>query len=126
VRDLLALPRRALAVRLGPAVLQLIARARGQETEIPLSAPDGGTLTEAIDLEFPIDQLEPLSFVLRGLLSRLRERLEARHLAFADLWVRLDLEGGGRDARRIGMAAPTLELRVLVRQTRQALETQPP
>ncbi len=126
VRDLLALPRNALAVRLGPAVLQLIARARGQETEIPLSAPDGGTLTEAIDLEFPIDQLEPLSFVLRGLLSRLRERLEARHLAFADLWVRLDLEGGGRDARRIGMAAPTLELRVLVRQTRQALETQPP
>ena len=35
VRDLLALPRNALAVRLGPAVLQLIARARGQETEIP-------------------------------------------------------------------------------------------
>ena len=126
VRDLLTLPRRALAARLGPSVLQLIARARGEETELALPVPPGERLAEAIDLEFPIDRLEPLAFVLRGLLSRLRDRLEARRLACSDLFLVLELEAGGRDARRIGVAAPTLDLRVLMRQTRHALETHPP
>ena len=126
VRDLLKLPRRGLTARLGPSVLRLIARVRGEETEGPLPVPAAGRLAEAIDLEFPIDRLEPLIFVLRGLLSRLRDRLEARHLACSDLFLTLDLEGGERDARRIGVAAPTLDLRVLVRQTRHVLETHPP
>ena len=126
VRDLLALPRRGLAARLGPSVLRLIARVRGEETEVPLPVPAAGRLAEAIDLEFPIDRLEPLVFALRGLLSRLRDRLEARRLACSDLFLTLDLEGGERDARRIGVAAPTLDLRVLVRQTHHVLETHPP
>jgi protein ImuB len=126
VRDLLKLPRRGLAARLGPSVLQLIARVRGEETEVPLSVPTAGRLAEAIDLEFPIDRLEPLVFALQGLLSRLRDRLEARRLACSDLFLTLDLEGGERDARRIGVAAPTLDLRVLVRQTRHVLEAHPP
>ncbi len=126
VRDLLKLPRRGLTARLGPSVLRLIARVRGEETEGPLPVPAAGRLAEAIDLEFPIDRLEPLIFALRGLLSRLRDRLEARHLACSDLFLTLDLEGGERDARRISVAAPTLDLRVLVRQTRHVLETHPP
>ncbi len=126
VRDLLKLPRRGLTARLGPSVLRLIARVRGEETEGPLPVPAAGRLAEAIDLEFPIDRLEPLVFVLRGLLSRLRDRLEARHLACSDLFLTLDLEGGERDARHIGVAAPTLDLQVLVRQTRHVLETHPP
>jgi protein ImuB len=126
VRDLLTLPRRGLAARLGPSALQLIARVRGEETEVPPPLPAAGRLAEAIDLEFPIDRLEPLVFALRGLLSRLRDRLEARRLACSDLFLTLDLEGGERDARRIGVATPTLDLRVLVRQARHALETRPP
>jgi protein ImuB len=126
VRDLLKLPRRGLTARLGPSVLRLIARVRGEETEGPLPVSAAGRLAEAIDLEFPIDRLEPLVFALRGLLSRLRDRLEARHLACSDLFLTLDLEGGERDARRIGVAAPTLDLRVLVRQTRHVLEAHPP
>ena len=126
VRDLLTLPRRGLAARLGPSALRLIARVRGEETEVPLPVPAAGRLAEAIDLEFPIDRLEPLVFALRGLLSRLRDRLEARRLACSDLFLTLDLEGGKRDARRIGVAAPTLDLLVLMRQTRHVLETHPP
>ena len=60
-----------------------------------------------------VEQLEPLRFVLQGLLSRLIARLEARRLACGELGLVLSLEGGGRDARRIGLAAPTLDLRVL-------------
>jgi len=126
VGDLLALPRRALGTRLGPEVLELIALARGEECELPLPAPVSRSLAEAIDLEFPIDRLEPLRFVLQGLLSRLLARLEARHLACRELDLGLALEGGGRDARRVGAAAPTLDLRVLMRLLGQALEARPP
>jgi protein ImuB len=126
VGDLLALPQRALGTRLGPEVLELIARARGEECELPLPAPAPRALTEAIDLDFPCDRLEPLCFVLQGLLSRLLARLEARHLACDELTLDLALEGGGNDVRRVGVAAPTLDLRVLVRLLRQALEARPP
>ena len=126
VRDLLDLPRRSLGTRLGPRVLRLIALARGEETEAPLPVPDAAALQEAIDLEFPVDRLEPLCFVLKGLISRLLQRLEARHLACGDLRIELELEGRRRDARRIGLAAPTLDARALSRLVRQALETHPP
>ena len=85
VRDLLRLPRRALATRLGPEVLQLAAMARGEENEPPLPAPGDERLLEAIDLDYPADRTEPLLFVLRGLLSRLIERLSMRHLAAGEL-----------------------------------------
>lgn len=126
VRDLLRLPRRALASRLGPEVLQLAARARGEESEPPLPAPLDTRLLEAIDLDYPADRAEPLLFVLRGLLSRLVERLALRHLACGPLELQLALAGGGRDVRRIGVAAPTRDVRVLLRLVSLSLETSPP
>jgi len=126
VRDLLALPRRALRSRLGPDVMRLVEFAQGRGDDVPLPAPSSARLLEAIDLEFPIDRLEPLAFVIQGLLSRLIARLEARHLACGELALALQREDGARDARRIGTAAPTLDLRVLVRLVCHALESQPP
>lgn len=125
-RDLLRLPRRALATRLGPRVLELAALARGELQEPPLPAAAAERLVEATDLEFAVDRIEPLVFVLGGLLSRLLDRLEARRLACRALQLRLALEGGGRDARRVGIAAPTRDRRVLVRLLTQALESRPP
>ena len=126
VRDLLALPRRSLAARLGPEALRLVALVRGEAAEDPLPVPDMTLLTEAIDLDYAIDRLEPLSFVVKGLLSRLRERLETRRLACGDLYLEFDLEGGSRDARRVGVTAPTLDLRALMRLISHALTTRPP
>lgn len=126
VRDLLRLPRRALAARLGPEVLQLAARARGEERDPPLPAPPDERLIEAIDLDYPVDRSEPLLFVLRGLLSRLVERLTLRRLACGPLELELSLAGGGRDVRRIGVAAPTRDVRVLLRLLSLSLETSLP
>ena len=125
VRDLLALPRRGLATRLGADALALWRIARGESVEIPLPEARDRQLAEAIDLEAPENRLEPLLFVLQGLLSRLIERLDARHLGCGDLDLSLELADGGRDARRIGVAAPCGDLRVLVRLTRHALEMRP-
>jgi len=126
VAELLALPRRALAQRLGPRVLELLALARGEEVDTPLPAPADDRLEEAIDLDYPIERQEALRFVLRGLLSRLTERLEIRHLACGPLDLHLSLADGGRDVRQIGVATSTRDVRVLLRLVALALETHPP
>ncbi|MEE2663956.1 MAG: DNA polymerase Y family protein [Myxococcota bacterium] len=126
VRDLLALPRTALAQRLGSEAVRLAARARGEEIEPPLPEPRDRRLEEASDLEHAIGQLEPLLFVVRGMLSRLVERLEVRGLAARHLDLELELEGGGRDARRTGLSSPTLDLRVWLRVLALELESNPP
>jgi protein ImuB len=126
VRDLLALPRRGLSTRLGSRVLSLIALAQGETDDTPLPAPCSARITEALDLEHPVDRLQPLLFVLQGMLSRLVARLAARHLACGDLELTLDLVDGGHDARRIGVAAPTHDLRALIRLAGHAFESRSP
>ncbi|MFK7898487.1 MAG: hypothetical protein AB8G23_21825 [Myxococcota bacterium] len=126
IHDLLRLPRRDLAARLGPELLTLVARARGEEIEPPLPEPRHFALEEGIDLESPIASLEPLAFVFRGLISRLVERLTLRSLGCGELRLSLRLENGGQDSRRIGVASPTQDERVLLRLLRLAVENRPP
>jgi protein ImuB len=122
---LLRLPQRSLVQRLGSEVLTLRARARGQEVETPLPERNDLRLEEAIDLEYAVDQLEPLLFVLRGMLSRLLERLAMRNLVSGPLDLELGLANGGRHALQVGLAAPTADSRVLLRLISLALETTP-
>lgn len=126
IRDLLRLSRRDLAARLGPGLLTLVARARGEEREPPLSEPRTTSLEEGIDLEAPIESLEPLAFVFRGLVSRLAERLRLRSLGCVELRLALQLANGARESRRIGVASPCQDERVLLRLLRLALESKPP
>ena len=126
IRDLLRLPRRDLAARLGPGLLELVARARGEEREPPMAEPRVSSLEEGIDLEAPIESLEPLSFVFRGLVSRLTERLTLRSLGCVELRLSLQLATGARESRRIGVASPCQDERVLLRLLRLALEARPP
>ena len=125
VGQLLDLPRRGLARRLGSSVLALIDTAAGRATESPFAEPREVRLRESLDLESPIESLPPLLFALRSALTRLLERLAARHLACDELELDFGLEGGARDARRIGAAAPSLDPRVWLRLAHRALESQP-
>jgi len=122
VGELTRLPRRSLVTRLGPGVLRLLALAHGEQDTVPLPSAVETRVEEGIDLEWPIDNLEPLSFVLRGLLGRLAERLELRGLVCGDLDLELKLAGGGCDTRRIGVSAPNGDPRSLLGVLRLALE----
>jgi len=126
VGDLLRVPERALLNRLGPALLPLLALARGEDASPPPRAPDAACFEEGSELEAPLAQQEPLLFVLRGLLARLAERLACRGLAFGALTLSCELEGGGRDVRTLGLAAPTLDVRAVLRLVALALEARPP
>ncbi|MFP6564432.1 MAG: hypothetical protein VCC68_08115 [Myxococcota bacterium] len=126
VRDLLALPGRGLAERLGPEILALRKRARGEAPESPLPEWREPRLEEGIDLEFAVDRIEPLLFVLRGVLSRLLERLRSRGRVVGSLDCQLGFAGGRRVERCIRVAAPTDDERVLLRLLALWLESQPP
>src|SRR5271166_279993 len=95
VRDfctLARLPDPALASRLGEAGtrLQLLARGAGMRT-LALCKPPS-RFEEAMELESPVETLEPLSFILNRLLEQLCARLETRALAAQELHLRLQLE----------------------------------
>ncbi|MBW2241731.1 MAG: hypothetical protein JRH01_07070 [Deltaproteobacteria bacterium] len=126
VSDLLRLPERALTQRLGARIVPLLELARGRDRSPPPPAETTPCFEEAQELEFPVHQLEPLLFVLNGMLSRLLERLTCRGLALGDLELELGFEGGGCDARRVGLAAPTLDPRLALRLVALSLESKPP
>jgi len=91
-RTLALLPEHALASRLGQAGARLQRLARGAEMRtLTLSEPDS-RFEEAFELEFSVENLEPLSFILNRLLEQLCTRLESRALAVHELNLRLQLE----------------------------------
>lgn len=92
-RALAALPEIAVAERLGSegVYLQRLCCGQGTRALIPTDSPL--TFEETIELEYPIDDLEPLAFVLSRLLEQLCARLSARALSTNELHLRLELNG---------------------------------
>src|SRR5216110_3239599 len=111
--DLARLPVAEVATRLGPAGAALVRAARGED-ERPL-APEalGGPL-------------EPLLFVLRGLVERAVARVGLEGIGVARLGLALGLADRSRDERAVPLAAPTRDVKTLLTCLRVALEARPP
>jgi len=120
------LPAPEVALRLGQPGARLRRLAAGLCDEPLASAAPPDACEEGSDLDFAIYEVEPLAFVLRGLLDRLLARLSARHLACAGLTLRLRLESGGHDVREVPVAAPTRDLSSLLQLIRLDVERRPP
>src|SRR5213596_961397 len=120
--DLARLPVAEVATRLGPAGAALVRAARGED-ERPL-APQarGGPVEEAIDLEHALDALEPLLFVLRGLVERALARLGLAGIGCARVDLALGLDDHGRDARTLPLGAPTRDVKAILGCLRTDLE----
>ena len=124
--DLAALPSSDLSARLGQAGLRWQKWARGDEMR-PL-VPAGATeqFEEALDLEWPIEGLEPLSFVLARLLDPLCDRLERRDRGAVVLRVTLKLVSSALHERVVELPAPMRDARVLRTLALLDLESNPP
>ena len=95
IRDFRALgqlPERALSSRLGEVGVKLRRLALGQGNRALVLCDPPSQFEEAMELEFPVETIESLSFVLNRLLDQLCARLEARALAVQELQLRLQLE----------------------------------
>ncbi len=120
------LPSADLQARLGDRGLWLQRLAVGLDPRPLRTQPEDETFVQAFDLEWPIDGLEPLSFVLGRVLEPLCAHLEVRDRAAAV--VRLDLRLTDRQihARAIELPVPVREARVLRTLLLLDLEAHPP
>ena len=129
--DLAALPSDDLAARLGRQETDWQRLARGEDLRPLVPAVPEERFEQSLDLEWPIEELEPLSFVLGRLMERLEAHLEQRDRGAAVLHVRLHLiktDGATRDVHE-----RTLQLPVAIRDARTLrtlalldLESHPP
>ena len=124
--ELAGLPREEVALRLGSQGLALHRLACGETHEEFVPDPVREVLREGMLLEHPVSALEPFLFVLRGLLSRLAQRLELRGEGFAELLLELALEGGGNHEVSVRLVAATREVPAVLAMARLRLESLPP
>ncbi len=124
--DLDALPDLGVAARLGEEGVRLQKLARGESSRplVPVEAPQN--FAESMELEYPVDLLEPLLFVLGRLLGDVCARLEERALAAIELRVRLQLENADEHARAIRLPVPMRSTRVFLKLLELDLEKHPP
>lgn len=125
-RDLAALPARSLVERLGPEGLRLHELARGTHDRplVPVEAPL--VFAEDLELEDPVDLLEPLAFLLARLLNGLITRLATRALATNELRLRLSLEDKTVHDRVLRLPVPMLDPRAFLKLLHLDLSSHPP
>jgi nucleotidyltransferase/DNA polymerase involved in DNA repair len=112
--ELGSLPRHALGSRLGEEGVRLARRARGEDLTPFRPTPAPPRFEEGTETGYPAENLETLAFLLRSVLDRLTRRLRLRGLAVRELHLEFGLESGELFARPVRLAAPTLEVPVLV------------
>jgi protein ImuB len=81
---------------------------------------------ERVSLDWAVESLEPLAFVLRGALDRLVQRLTLRGFFAGDLQLTLEYEGPGRHICSVRAGAPSRDVRALLSLCRLVLAKTPP
>jgi len=131
--ELAALPADELVARLGRPAMTWQAIARGEDIGPLVPTLESERFESSLDLEWPIEGLEPLSFVLTRLLEPLSTRLERRDRGAAVLHILLrlvtrDASGTGWEehARRLQLPTPMRDVRTLRTLALLDLESHPP
>ena len=126
IADLARLPEGEVTSRLGETGRALHARARGIDLRPLEPRLPPLSLSEGMDLEWPLATLEPFLFLGHAALERLIQRLGTQALACVRLEIALRLDPDGHDARAIALPAPTRDVKTLLTLTRLELESRPP
>jgi protein ImuB len=124
--DLAALPATGLAERFGPAGPRLRRMARGEDESPLVPTPFPESFEMMLELDWPVEGLEPLSFLLARVLEPLCQGLVARGRRAAALVLDLGLVDGSVHRRSLRPAAPSAEPRTWRTLLLLDLETHPP
>ena len=120
--ELAALPKEAAIERLGPEALPLWRQLSGGEPRpLQLHRPSE-LLTEAMDFEHHVEQLDALLFVLNRFLHSLEARLAELYLVAESLTLELRFEDGARHERAFRIPEPTRDIDLLLRTLHTHLE----
>jgi protein ImuB len=126
VGDLARLPRGDLHARLGPDGVRLHQVASGEDECPWVSVEEVVRYRERCELEWPIDGLEPLAFVVARLCESLEVRLERADRGAIAVTTRLRLVTRTSHERTLHVPAPMREARVLRTLILLDLESHPP
>jgi protein ImuB len=129
--DLAALPSDDLAARLGRQDMDWQRLARGEDARPLVPAVPEERFEQTLELEWPIEELEPLSFVLGRLMEALEAHLAQRDRGAAVLHVRLHLiktDGTTREVHERSLQLPVAirDARTLRTLALLDLESNPP
>ncbi|MCX6539789.1 MAG: hypothetical protein NT151_12780 [Acidobacteria bacterium] len=111
--QLAALPAVELSERIGQEGLAWQRLARGEDAGPLVPTREDDPFEATAELEWPIEGLEPLSFVLGGLLDPLCQRLERRDRGAAVLHLHLRLVTKDTHTRSLQLPAPMRDAKVL-------------
>jgi protein ImuB len=125
-QDLAALPPLGIAERLGPEGLRLRELARGEAERKLLPLADPLRFEDEIELDYPVELLEPLAFVLARLINSLATSLAARALATNELRLQLKLENRTTHERTLRLPVPTLDTKAFLKLLQLDLSQHPP
>lgn len=128
--QLAALPLKSLVARIGQDGhrLHLIARGAYDHLLVPEEAPADAPLVERVELEHPVELLEPLLFLLSRTLEDLTRRAAERALAIASVETCLVLDDAKQPKHRraIRPAFPERDHHTLLKLIQLDLELHPP
>ena len=116
----------AIGTRLGRRGVELVRLARGGSNSPLVARRRAELFTETIELEYGIENLEPLGFVMRTMLERLAERLSLRGLVAGDITLAFGMSGHRSFSRRVAVAAPSNDVRAILTLINLNLEAAPP
>ena len=124
--DLAALRRADLHARLGPLGVRLHQAASGEDTAPLLPIEEPQTFVNRLNLEWPVDGLEPLSFVLARQCESLSAALERADRGAVAVTTRLHLVTRADHVRTLQLPSPIRDARTLRTLVLLDLESHPP
>jgi protein ImuB len=124
--QLAALPPLGIAERLGGEGMRLRELARGETERKLLPIPEPLQFEDEIELEYPVELLEPLAFLLARLVNGLATRLATRALATDELRLRFKLENRALHQRTLRLPVPSLDTKAFLKLLQLDLEANPP
>ncbi len=126
IGDLASLPEDSLVARFGSRGTTMARLSRGEHEAVLHAYEPPPELEEKQDLDWLVGELEPLSFLLSGLLERLCLKLQGHNLSAAKIRVSLKLAGGSRFERAVALSYPLHDSRTLLTLLRLDLAAHPP
>lgn len=124
--DFARLPRADVRTRLGAVGVRLHQAASGEDAEVLVPETDEPVFIARMELDWPLEGLEPLSFVLARVCESLAARLEQADRGAVSLATRLQLTTRETHTRTLALPAPMRDPRVLRTLILLDLESHPP
>ncbi len=119
--EVAALPEGAVVARLGAAGLEAVRLARGEDDTPFTPEPVAPVLEESVQLDWPAESIEPVSFAAKTVLDRLCGRLAGRQQAAIRVRIVLRLDPAGSAELPIALARPSARAKLLLELLRHRL-----